>query len=82
MPIDANAEVEITAFRWVPRGEPIRLEGAAVQGQEFWKWLMAAALACLLLELAILTRSQVATANVTATNIDFGSRSVIREIGR
>ncbi len=53
--------------RWLARGEPIRLEGAAVRGQEFWKWLMAAALLCLLLELAILTRSQAATAKAPAT---------------
>ena len=53
--------------RWLARGEPIRLEGAAVRGQEFWKWLMAAALLCLLLELAILTRSQIATAKAPAT---------------
>ena len=47
--------------RWVGRGDSIRLEGATVRGQEFWKWLMAGALACLLLELAILTRSHFAT---------------------
>ncbi len=47
--------------RWVGRGEAIGLEGAAVRGQEFWKWLMAGALACLVLELAILTRSHFAT---------------------
>ena len=55
---------------WLARGEPIRLEGAAVRGQEFWKWLMAAALVCLLLELAILTRSQMATSNVKVTPIN------------
>ena len=47
--------------RWVGRGDTIGLEGGAVRGQEFWKWLMAGALACLLLELAILTRSHLAT---------------------
>ncbi|MBI3860892.1 MAG: hypothetical protein HY290_03250, partial [Planctomycetia bacterium] len=47
--------------RWVALGEPIRLEGAAVRGQEFWKWLMSAALIVLLLELAVLMRSQTAT---------------------
>ncbi len=47
--------------RWVSRGDVIGLEGAAVRGQEFWKWLMAGALACLLLELAILTRSHFAS---------------------
>ena len=50
-----------SAVRWVARGEPIRLEGAAVRGREFWKWLMAAALAALILELAVLTRSHAAT---------------------
>jgi hypothetical protein len=56
--------------RWLARGEPISLEGAAVRGQEFWKWLMAAALVGLLLELAILVRSQVATSNVQVGPID------------
>jgi hypothetical protein len=50
-----------TPVRWVGRGETIAMEGAAVRGQEFWKWLMAGAFACLLLELAILTRSHFAT---------------------
>lgn len=47
--------------RWVGHGDTIGLEGAAVRGQEFWKWLMLGALACLLLELAILTRSHFAS---------------------
>jgi hypothetical protein len=47
--------------RWVGRGDVIGIEGAAVRGQEFWKWLMAGALACLLVELAILTFSHVST---------------------
>jgi hypothetical protein len=54
------------SVRWVARGEPIRLEGAAVQGQEIWKWLMAAALVGLLLELAILARSNSATSQPAA----------------
>lgn len=65
--LQAIGEVELrqrlgdAGARWVARGEPIRLEGAAVRGQEFWKWLMAAALLGLLLELAVLTRSHAAT---------------------
>src|SRR5262249_46302246 len=39
--------------RWVGRGETIGMEGAAVRGQEVWKWLMGGALAGLLLELAV-----------------------------
>jgi hypothetical protein len=69
-------------IRWLARGEPIKLEGATVSGQEFWKWLMAAALACLIVEMAILIRSHFATAKVTATGKDFGSKAVVREIGR
>jgi hypothetical protein len=53
--------------RWVNRGEAIGLEGAAVRGQEFWKWLMAAALGCLLLELAILALSHLSTRTAPAT---------------
>jgi hypothetical protein len=56
--------------RWVAQGEPICLEGAAVRGQEFWKWLMAAALAGLILELAILSRSQAATSQKVALSPD------------
>jgi hypothetical protein len=52
--------------RWVGRGDTIGIEGAAVRGQEFWKWLMAGALACLLLELAILTFSHVSTRTAPA----------------
>jgi hypothetical protein len=58
---DLRERLAGAAAAWVGRGEPIRLEGAAVRGQEFWKWLMAAALACLLLELAILSKSHAAT---------------------
>ena len=77
--LKAIGEVELrerlgdAPVRWLARGEPIRLEGATVRGQEFWKWLMAAALLCLLLELAILTRSQFATVSVKVTGTDFGS---------
>jgi len=43
-------------YRWVARGEPISLEGSLVRGQNLWKWLIAAVLACLLLELAVLAK--------------------------
>jgi hypothetical protein len=59
--VDLRQRLGEASVRWVARGEPIRLEGAAVRGQEFWKWLMAAALVGLLLELAVLARSQAAT---------------------
>jgi hypothetical protein len=58
---DLRERLAGAAVRWVPAGEAIRLEGAAASGQEFWKWLMAAALACLVLELLVLTRSNFAT---------------------
>src|SRR5262249_40918224 len=54
--------------RWVGPGEVIGMERAAVRWQEFWKWLMAGALACLLIELAILTFSHVSTSAVPSTN--------------
>jgi hypothetical protein len=56
--------------RWVGRGDVIGMEGAAVRGQEFWKWLMAGALACLLLELAILTFSHVSTRTAPPATTD------------
>ena len=42
------------AFRWVGRGEAIRLEGGQVSGQELWKFLLLVVLACLLLEMTVL----------------------------
>jgi hypothetical protein len=58
---DLHERLAGTAVHWVPPGEPIRMEGAAASGQEYWKWLMAAALACLALELVVLTRSHTKT---------------------
>jgi hypothetical protein len=58
---DLHDRLAGSAVRWVPPGESIRLEGAAASGQEFWKWLMAASLGCLVLELLVLTRSHNAT---------------------
>jgi hypothetical protein len=78
--IDLRERLGDAPVRWLARGEPIRLEGAAIRGQEFWKWLMAGALACLLLELAILTRSHSATSKVSATEKVFGSGIISREI--
>jgi hypothetical protein len=45
-------------IRWVERDAAISVEGAAVYGQDLWKWLMGLALAGLLVELAILARMQ------------------------
>jgi len=42
------------SFRWVGRGEAIRLEGGQVSGQDLWKWLLVAVLGCLLLEMTVL----------------------------
>jgi hypothetical protein len=41
-------------FRWVGPAEPIGLAAAKVSGQQSWWWLLLAALACLLIETAIL----------------------------
>jgi hypothetical protein len=60
---DLHERLAGAVVHWVPPGEAIRLEGAAASGQEFWKWLMAAALVCLVLELVVLTRSHAATTN-------------------
>jgi hypothetical protein len=61
------------ALRWLARGETIKLEGATVRGQEIWKWLMAGALVCLLLELAIVVRGQVATSNMKLRQPDLAT---------
>lgn len=41
-------------FRWIGRGEAIRLEGGQVSGQEMWKMILLGVLACLLLEMIVL----------------------------
>lgn len=41
-------------FRWVGRGEAIRLEGGQVSGHGMWKWLLLAVLGFLLLEMTVL----------------------------
>jgi hypothetical protein len=41
-------------FRWVGRGEAIRLEGGQVSGQNLWKTLLLAVLGCLLVEMLVL----------------------------
>jgi hypothetical protein len=41
-------------FRWVGRGETIRLEGGQVSGQDLWKAILLVVLACLLLEMTVL----------------------------
>ncbi len=45
-------------YRWVPRGESIRLEGALVSGVNIWKQLMGLVLALLLLELLVVAWSR------------------------
>jgi hypothetical protein len=42
------------SFRWVGRGEAIRLEGGQVSGQDLWKALLLVVLGCLLLEMTVL----------------------------
>ena len=41
-------------YRFVSSGEEISLEGAQVQGQNLWKWFMAAVLVCLAVEMVVL----------------------------
>lgn len=41
-------------YRWISGSEEISLEGAAIRGQNFWKWLMFLVLVCLLAEIAVL----------------------------
>lgn len=41
-------------FRWVGRGEAIRLDGGSVSGRELWKALLLLVLGCLLLEMTVL----------------------------
>ena len=42
------------SYRWVSKGQTIALAGAPIQGQDFWRWLMLAVLAGLLIELIVL----------------------------
>ncbi|MBL8825779.1 MAG: BatA domain-containing protein [Planctomycetaceae bacterium] len=51
-------------LRWIDRGESISLAGAAIYGQDWWRWLMLAVLACLLVELVVLAWTHRATARV------------------
>jgi len=41
-------------FRWVGPGESLRVEGVALVGRNYWKYLMVVALACLLVEMLFL----------------------------
>ena len=43
-------------YRWVARAESIQLDGSQVRGQNLWKTLMSGVLACVLLELVVLSR--------------------------
>jgi hypothetical protein len=62
----ALGEKEIADVRWVSTGEEINVAGASVRGQNLWKWLMLAALLCLLAELAILKFMRPAPLTVAA----------------
>jgi hypothetical protein len=54
--------------RWVGLGEELNVAGASVRGQNLWKYLMLAALGCLLAELAILKFMRPAPLVVAAGN--------------
>ena len=51
---DAMAGVDAARVRWLGHHEEIGTAGATVRGQYIWKWLMAAVLVGLLLELALI----------------------------
>lgn len=51
---DAMAGVDTARVRWLGHHEEIGTAGATVRGQYLWKWLMAAVLVGLLLELALI----------------------------
>jgi len=56
-PIDESAlqeRVGAVPYRWVPRGQPINLEGAQSSGHDLWKWLMGLVLVLLVAEFAVL----------------------------
>jgi hypothetical protein len=46
------------AFEWVGPTEEISLAGIQLHGQNWWRWLIVAALAMLLLEMAILAGTE------------------------
>lgn len=49
-----NQRLKDVNFRFVPAGDEISLEGAQVQGQDLWKWFLAAVLICLAMEMVVL----------------------------
>lgn len=53
-PAEAEARLRGTTAVWLKDGATISLDGGRVSGQDFWKWLMAGVLVCLLGELAII----------------------------
>ncbi|MGE3409805.1 MAG: hypothetical protein AB7I37_23505, partial [Pirellulales bacterium] len=50
-----------SSFRWTAPGEAINLAGLQVRGEGLWRWLLAALLGCLLLEMALLAYSRQAS---------------------
>ncbi len=46
------------SFEWVGPGEEVSLAGVQLHGQNWWRWLIVAAVAMLLLEMAILTGTE------------------------
>jgi hypothetical protein len=51
---EISARLAGVTYRWIPRDEPLSLDGARLRGQNLWKWLMALALLTLLLEMLLL----------------------------
>jgi hypothetical protein len=48
------ARLKDVNYRFVPANGEISLEGAQVEGQDLWKWFLAAVLACLTVEMIVL----------------------------
>jgi hypothetical protein len=74
--VDANLlsdRVGDAKYLWVPRGEPIRLEGALVSGANIWKQLMALVLLLLLFEFFVLAWSRGASSRI-ASGTNFSGR--------
>src|SRR5262249_39105622 len=75
---DLRRRVGRAMGRGLAPGESIQREGAAIQGRDSWKWLMAAALACLVLELPLLAISHAAArVKPTATAVGAGEATVM-----
>ena len=51
---ELRGRMEGAEYRWIAGEESIRLTAARLIGEEMWKWLLAAVLGCLVLEMIVL----------------------------